>query len=131
MKRKSLRTFLQILLLGVVLGTASTAYADTIAISSGSLSNIQIVPTFGTVVFTPPQTGPATAAGAVISDGFDDSSNRMESPTRSEASHNLGDLASAAAVSDITNFSLSANSAKNSADRCLGIRLANSERLKA
>lgn len=108
MRRKSQRTFLQILLLGVALGTASTAYADAIAITSGSLSNIQIVPTSGTVVFTP-QTG-ATAAGAVISDGFDGPpSNRMESPTRSEASLNLG-FASAAGVSDITNFSLSANS---------------------
>jgi len=108
MRRKSLRTFLQILLLSVVLGTASTAYADAIAITSGSVSNIQIVPTSGTVVFTP-QTAPVTIAGAVISDGFDSVSNRMESPTRSEASISLG-FASAAGVSDLTNLSLSANS---------------------
>ncbi len=106
MKRKSSRTFVQILLFVLLLGTSATAYADAIAITSGSLSNIQIVPTSGTVVFTTPS---ATAAGGVVSDGFDDSSNRMESPTRSEASINLG-FASAAAVSDLTNLLLSANS---------------------
>jgi hypothetical protein len=106
MTRKSPRIFIQILLFVLLLGTSATAYADAIAITSGSLSNIQIVPTSGTVVFTTPS---ATAAGAVVSDGFDDSSNRMESPTRSEASLNLG-FANAAAVSDLTNFSLSANS---------------------
>jgi hypothetical protein len=105
MKRKSLRTFVQILLLGLVLGTASTANADAIAITSGSLSNIQIVPTSGTVVVTQS----ATSAGGVVSDGFDVSVNRMESPTRSEASLNLG-FANAGAVSDATNMSLSANS---------------------
>lgn len=108
MRRKSSRTFVQILLFVLLLGTASTAYADAIAITSGSLSNIQIVPTSGTVVFTP-QTGPATSAGGVISDGFDGPSNRMESPTRSEASIDLG-FASAGGVSDLTNFSLSSNS---------------------
>ena len=107
MRRKSSRTFVQILLFVLLLGTASTAYADAIAITSGSLSNIQIVPTSGTVVFTP-QTG-ATSAGGVISDGFDGPSNRMESPTRSEASIDLG-FASAGGVSDLTNFSLSSDS---------------------
>ncbi len=106
MRRKSSKTFVQILLFVLLLGTSATAYADAIAITSGSLSNIQIVPTSGTVVFTTPS---STEAVAVVSDGFDDSSNRMESPTRSEASLNLG-FANAAAVSDLTNFSLSANS---------------------
>ena len=106
MKRKSSRTFVQVLLFVLLLGTSATAYADAIAITSGSVSNIQITPTSGTVVFTTPA---ATSAGGVVSDGFDVSSNRMESPTRSEAGLNLG-FASAGAVSDITNFSLSANS---------------------
>jgi hypothetical protein len=108
MTPKSLRTFVQILLLGLLLGTTSSVYADAISISSGSVTNVQIVPTFGTVVFTA-QSTPATAAGAVLTDGFDGPSNRSQSPTRSEASITNG-LASAGAVSDFTSMSFSANS---------------------
>lgn len=43
MKRKSIATL--VLLLGVLLGTASSVHADAIAITSVSLSNLQIIPT--------------------------------------------------------------------------------------
>ena len=106
MSRKSLRTC--VLLLGLLLSTSSSAYADAISITSGSLSNIQIVPTSGTVVFTT-QLSPATTARGVVSDGFDDTSTESQSPTRAEASLELG-FAGAGAVSDFPNMSLSANS---------------------
>ncbi len=96
MSRKSLRTC--VLLLGLLLGTSSSAYADTISITSGGLSNIQIVPTSGNVVFTT-QLSPVATARGVVSDGFDDTSTESQSQTRAEASHDLG-LAGAGAVSD-------------------------------
>ena len=108
MKRKSLRTFVQILLLGLLLGTSSSAYADAVSVTSASVTNLQIVPTSGTVVFTP-QSSPATIAHAVVSDGFDGTSSRVESATRAETSISLG-FAGAGAVSDFTDLSFSANS---------------------
>lgn len=106
MRRKSLGTC--VLLLGLVLGISSSAYADAVSITSVSVSNLQLVPTSGMIVFTT-QLSPATVASAVVSDGFDGPSNRSESPTRSEASINLG-FAGASAVSDFTNLSFNANS---------------------
>jgi hypothetical protein len=109
MRRKSLRTFLQILLLGLLLGTTSSAYADAISITSVSLSNLQIVPTAGMIVFTT-QLSPAPArAHAVVTDGFDGPSSTSVSQTVAQTSINLG-FAGAAAVSDFTNMSFSANS---------------------
>lgn len=108
MKRKSLGTC--VLLLGLLLGTASSAYADAVAITSITLSNLQLVPTSGTLVFSLPQSGPRTAANAVAVNGFgQESSNQSESPTRSEASANVN-FASANAVSDFTNLLVTANS---------------------
>jgi len=51
MTRKPLRILLQILLLGLLLGATSTAYADAIAISSVSFTNLQITPAAGTILF--------------------------------------------------------------------------------
>ena len=52
MKRKSIRTCG--LLLGLLLGTASSAYADALSITSLTFSNFQIVPASGTIVFSLP-----------------------------------------------------------------------------
>jgi len=41
MRRKSLKTFVPILLLGLLLGTSSSAYADTISLTTVSVSNFQ------------------------------------------------------------------------------------------
>ena len=54
MSRKSLRTC--VLLLGLILGTASSAYADAISTTSLTFTSFQIVPTSGTVVFSLPST---------------------------------------------------------------------------
>jgi hypothetical protein len=51
MTRKPLRILLQILLLGLLLSATSTAYADAIAISSVSFTNLQITPAAGTIMF--------------------------------------------------------------------------------
>ena len=106
MRRKLLGTC--VLLLGLLLGTSSSAYADAISITSVSVSNVQIVPTAGTLVFTT-QLSPVTFANAVLTDGFDGPLNQTVSPTRAQASISLG-FASAAADSDFTNMSFSANS---------------------
>ena len=53
MTRKSLGTC--VLLLGLLLGTSSAAYADAFVITSVTLTNFQLVPASGTVVFSGPQ----------------------------------------------------------------------------
>lgn len=112
MRGKSLRTC--VLLLGLLLVTSSSAYADTIAITTVSLSNLQLVPTSGSIVFLGPQSGSRTTASAAASNGatnglFEESSNFSQSPTRAEAITTIT-LASAAGVSDFPNSLFSANS---------------------
>ena len=104
MSRKSLRTC--VLLLGLLLGISSSAYADAVSITSVTVSNLQLVPTSGTIVFSAPQ----TIASAVAVNGFgDESANTSETLPRAEASGSVTG-ASANAVSDFTNLFLSANS---------------------
>ncbi len=108
MTRKSLG--LCVLLLWLLLGSSSNAYADAISMTSVTLSNFQLVPTSGTIVFSTPQTGSRTAASAVAINSFDEeSANQSQSLTRSEASASVT-FATANAVSDFTNLSFSANS---------------------
>ena len=86
MKRKSLRTFVGIMLLGLLLGTSSTAYADAISLTTVSLFNFQIVPTSGTVVFSTSQIGsPTSASGAAANSLGEESGNSQQSPTLSQA----------------------------------------------
>lgn len=110
MRRKSPRNFFQILLLGLLLGTSSSAYADAISITSVSLSNLQLVPTSGTIVFSLPELGPRTTASGAAANSFDEESgSHAVSPTRSQASTSVT-FAGAGGLSDFTNLSLSANS---------------------
>jgi hypothetical protein len=108
MRSKSLGTFL--LLLGLLFGICASAYADTIAITSVSLSNLQLVTTSGTVVFSPPQVGPGTSAGAAVANSFEEESgDQSEGPTLAQANASVT-FANASAVSDLTNLVLNANS---------------------
>src|SRR5687767_2254623 len=108
MTRKPLRTC--VLLLGLLLGISSSAYADAISVTSVSVTNIQIVTTSGTIVFGAPPFGSRTIAHTVIADGSgDEVADEEQSPTRSEASTTTS-LATANAVSDFTNLLLTANS---------------------
>jgi hypothetical protein len=108
MTRKSLRTCL--LLLGLLLGISSSAYADAISVTSVSVTNIQLVTTSGTIVFGAAPFGSRTTAHTVVADGNgDEVADEEQSPTRSEASTTTP-LATANAVSDFTNLLVSANS---------------------
>ncbi|MCA1577446.1 MAG: hypothetical protein LC794_08815 [Acidobacteria bacterium] len=108
MTRKPLRTCL--LLLALLLVTSSSAYADAISVTSVSVSNIQLVTSSGTIVFSVPPVGSRTIAHTVIADGSaDEVADDEQSPTRSEASTTTP-RATANAVSDFTNFVVSANS---------------------
>jgi len=53
MRVPSLKVFAPILLFGLLLGASSTAAADTIVVTSISLSNFQFTPASGTATFTP------------------------------------------------------------------------------
>ena len=52
MRVKSLKLFVRLLLFVVVLGAASTAYADNVAITSFGISNLQFTAVTGTAQFT-------------------------------------------------------------------------------
>lgn len=107
MTGKSLATC--VLLLGLVLGAAASAQADTIAITSVSLNNLQIVPTSGTVVLSAPQAGQQTAAGAAATNNFDEESgSQQEGPTHSQANTSVT-FATSSAVSDFPTLSLNAS----------------------
>ena len=111
MTRKSLRTC--VLLLGLLLGTSSSAFADAVSLTSITVSNFQLVPTSGSIMFLGPQFDPRTVASATASNSstsglFEETANVQQSPTRAEATTNIT-FASASGVSDFPNFFLSAN----------------------
>jgi hypothetical protein len=56
-----------VLLLGLLFGTASSAYADTISLTSVSVINFQITPSSGTIVLLPSKIGSPTSAAAIQS----------------------------------------------------------------
>ena len=103
MRRKSLGTC--VLLLGLLVGTASSAYADTIAITTVSLSNLQIIPTSGTVVISASHTGASAAAINIFDEEGGDSE---QSPTHSEASTSIT-LATVNSLADFPTRTLGVN----------------------
>src|SRR5687767_2497235 len=66
MRVKSLKVFVRVLVFGLLLGVSSTAYADTVVITSFDVSNLQFTAAAGTTVFTPT----ATSARANASNSF-------------------------------------------------------------
>jgi len=104
MTRKSLGTC--VLLLGLLLGTSSAAYADAFVITSVTLTNFQLVPASGTVVFS----GPQAIAHTVVVNGVDDES-ASTSQTLPLAQANSGvNGGSASALSNFTNLSITTSS---------------------
>ena len=98
-----------VLLVGLLLVASTSAYADTISITSVTLSNLQIIPTSGTVVFSTPQSGsPTSASGAAANSLEEQSSDSEQDPVRSEANTSIT-FASAGGLSDLTNMLVSAN----------------------
>jgi hypothetical protein len=71
MTRRSIKPFVQILLLGLLLSVPSIAHADAITMSSVSFSSLQITPAAGTIMFTAPTAVTATTQ-ALISLGEND-----------------------------------------------------------
>jgi hypothetical protein len=104
MSRKSLRT--GALLLGLLLVTCSSAYADAVAITSVSVSNFQLVAASGTVVFSTPQT---SASGAAANSFGEEAADSSQGPTLSQASTSVT-FAGAGGVSDSANLLVTANS---------------------
>ena len=107
MRRKLLGTC--VLLLGLLVGTASSAHADTISLTSVSLINFQITPSSGTVVLLPSQIGsPTSASGAVVNSLDEESGDSSTSPTFSQAFTSVT-FASAGGVSELSSMSFSTN----------------------
>jgi hypothetical protein len=107
MRRKA--TVICVLLLGLVLGTASNAYADTISLTTVSLTNFQIVSSSGTVVISPSQTvSPTSASGAAVNSFDEEDGDLSTSPTFSHAFASVT-FANAGGVSEFATMSLSAN----------------------
>lgn len=107
MTRKSLsRLFVHILLLGLLLGASSTAYADAISISSVSFSNLQITSAAGTVVFTP--TG--ASAVALATNSLGQTAPVMSSTLPIAQASTAVLFASSSSVANTTTFSSEAHS---------------------
>lgn len=64
---KSLKIFVRVLVFGLLLGASSTAFADTVVITSFTMGGVQFIPATGTTVFTP--TGATARAQATNSLG--------------------------------------------------------------
>ncbi len=108
MTPKSLRIFVQILLLGLLLGTSLTAYADAVSITSLNF-NLQITPAAGTIQITP--SGAFALAQAENSLGGQ-SSAASDIGNMVLASVNI-QFANASGVANITDRSASASSGVN------------------
>jgi len=67
MRVKALKVVIRVLVFGLLLGGASTAYADALVITSFTFGNLQFTPAAGTAVFTP--TGANVRARAMNSPG--------------------------------------------------------------
>ena len=107
MRRKSIG--ISVLLLGLLLATASNAYADTISLTTVSLTNFQIVPASGTIVFSTSQIGsPTLASGAAANSFGEETGDASLSPTFAQAFTTVT-FASAGGVSEFSSLSLSAN----------------------
>jgi hypothetical protein len=118
MTRKSLRTC--VLLLGLLLGTSSSAYADALAISSVSLTDFQITPAAGTVTFNSPATLTFTRATNSLGAASEGSS---EDPTLSQSSANVEFATSSAMANAITNSATATSIVNVSGCNCSGFSL--------
>lgn len=75
MKVKSFKVFVRVLVFGLLLGASSTAYADTLAITSFTINNLQFTPATGTAQFTLTGTTARAAAGNTFGEDIEIISN--------------------------------------------------------
>lgn len=107
MSRISLRLFVQIMLLGLLLGASSTAAnADAISITSVTFSNLLITPATGTVQFTPT----AASAVALATNSFGQTAPVMSSTLPIAQASTAVNFASSSGVANTTIFSATTNS---------------------
>ena len=106
MTPKSLRILLPILLLGLLLGVSSTAYADAISTTTVSFTNFQIAPATGTVTFTPT----AASAVALATNSFGQSAPVMSNTLPIAQANTSVLFASSSSVANTTNFTSNASS---------------------
>jgi hypothetical protein len=106
MSRKPLRLFVQILLVGLLLGVSSTAYADAISVSSVTFSNLQITPAVGTVTFTPT----ASSAVALAGNSLGETAPVMSNTFPIAQANTAVTFTSSSAVANANTFSATANS---------------------
>lgn len=76
MRVKSLKVFVPVLLFGLLLGASSTAYADTVAITSFNFS-LQFNPATGTAVFTPTGVSARATASNTLGENQDITLNTL------------------------------------------------------
>lgn len=106
MTRKSIRVFVQILMLGLLLGVSSTAYADAFSITTVSFSNFQIAPATGTVTFTPT----SASAVALATNSLGQSAPVMSSTLPIAQANTSVLFASSSSLANTTNFTSNASS---------------------
>jgi hypothetical protein len=94
------------LLIGLLLGVSSTAYADAISVSSVTFSNLQITPAVGSVTFTPT----ASSTVALATNSLGQTAPMMSNTFPIAQSNTAVTFASSSAVANATAFTTSANS---------------------
>ena len=72
---KIFKVFLRVLVFGLLLGASSTAYADTLAITSFTVGNLQFTPATGTAQFTLTNTTARSLATNTFGQNIDNLSN--------------------------------------------------------
>ena len=107
MSLKPLRLFVQILMVGLLLGVSSTAaYADAISVSAVTFSSFQITPAVGTVTFTPT----ASSTVALATNSLGQTAPMMSNTFPIAQSNTAVTFASSSAVANATTFTATANS---------------------
>lgn len=105
MRGKSFKVFVRVLVFGLLLGASSTAYADTVVITSFSFG-LQVTPSVGTVQFTPTGASVRAAANNSLGGNQDITSNTLP---LAQATANVT-FAGASGTANATNQTLNANS---------------------
>jgi hypothetical protein len=75
MRGKSLKVFVCVLMFGVLFGASATAYADSLVITSFTVSGLQFNPATGTAVFTPTTTSARANASTSLGQTINNVSN--------------------------------------------------------
>jgi hypothetical protein len=106
MRDKSFKVFISVLVFGLLLGASPTAYADTLAITSFSLNNLQFTASTGTAQFTMTGVTARSAATNTFGQNIQNISNTL--PVAQSTA--IVDFASAIGTGNATTNTLSGSS---------------------